>query len=123
MIPGFQADMEFGGKVLVVTLDGQVPRDAVSQANEILVSLLAKQCIYLILDCSRLREIGSSGVGLVAYHASALRRRGGEVLIVPPAPEVLHRLGAEALRGITRFVPSLDHALRRVRGLLGTIVN
>jgi len=123
MIPGFEADTACGGKVLVVRLDGRIPRDAVSEANEILVSLLAKQCVYLILDCSRLREVGSKGVGLVAYHAAALRRKGGELLIVPPEPEVLRRVGGEILRSIARFAPSFEHALKHVREVLSTTMN
>jgi len=119
LIPGFTADVLLGSRVVLLSIEDFVPRDLVSEANERLVSLMGRQCQCLIVDCSRMTEISSKGVGLVAYQAAELRRKGGEVLLIPPSPPVAERLGIAALHKITRFFPSVEEAVDYARVALG----
>jgi anti-anti-sigma factor len=123
MIQGLKAETAFDGRSILVSIDGFVPRDQVSEANEQVVALMGKQCMYIILDCSRMTEIGSKGVGLAAYHAAELRRKGGGLLLVPPPPTVARRLGFAPLRKIARFVSSVEEALGYVQESLGTVID
>ncbi|HOX06622.1 MAG TPA: STAS domain-containing protein [Planctomycetota bacterium] len=119
MIPGFRMDTVPGGRAVVVTIEGEVPRGAVSQANEDLLDLLGGECRYLILDCSRMTGVSSQGLGLVVYFASTLKRKGGAMLMVPPPAEVMRRIGGEALRGLVRFVASVEEAIRQTAEAAG----
>ena len=122
-ISGFRAESIFDGRAVLVAIEESVPRDLVSEANEQAAALVGKQCMYMILDCSRMTGIGSKGVGLAAYHAAELRRKGGGLLLVPPPPAVARRLGFAPLRKIARFVSSVEEALGYVQESLGTVID
>lgn len=123
MDEGYQVEAILGGRAVVASIDGRVPSDVVGEANERVISLLGRDCLYLILDCSRMTELGSKGLGLAAYHAATLKRRGGELLIVSPPTEILRRVGGEVLRGIARFTSSMEEALDYVGEALSAAVD
>jgi anti-anti-sigma factor len=118
-IPGFHAEMRLEGMVAVISITGYVPKEYVSETNERITALTAGRCRYVILDCSKAERASSKALGLVAYHATALRQRGGAFLFVPPAEAVVRRYRAELLAPLVQFVSSREEGLAQVAAALG----
>jgi anti-anti-sigma factor len=80
--------------------------------------MVGKGCRVLIGDLSRLERITSTGVGFIAYYASQMRSRGGQVLVVKPPEDVMDKLSSARIDSLIPFFGTLGEALEHGRAAL-----
>jgi len=100
------------GGLIAIQLAGVVDAHTLDRFESALDKALEHGARSLLLDCSELRYMSSSGFGeLIRYH-DRLRERGGTMVLARVAPKVAVILEMLGLKSLIPIVDSLEEGIR-----------
>jgi hypothetical protein len=100
-----------------LAIPGDCPPEAVREIDQRLAAAAARGCC-LILDMSCGPCASPELARAVAWEIERVRRRGYNVAIVSPGPDVVRAIAATGASRTVELVATVDEALARVRGRL-----
>ena len=105
------------GDVMVVDLAGELSRRASSLSNPI-KDLLAGDRPHLILNLSALSYVDSSGLGQLITVWTSIRKRGGQLILLQPSPQVRKQLEITKLDTVFAVVKDEAEAIGLIQKLV-----
>jgi hypothetical protein len=100
-----------------LAIPGDCPPEALREIDQRLASAAARGCC-LILDMSCGPCASAELAEAVAWEIKRVRRRGYNVAIVSPGPDVVRAIAQAGSSRTVELVATFDEALARVRGRL-----
>jgi anti-anti-sigma factor len=102
-------DFEQRGPVVFARLAGEIDLSNVNEVGAALVRGMPKDAHGLVLDCTALRYLDSSGINLIYDLRERLKSRGQEVrLLVPRESPVLVALEVSGVSGTVGVVDTAE---------------
>jgi anti-sigma B factor antagonist len=101
---------EVDRSVMILGADGGLNADTARPFVEQLESLIDAGVNQIIVDCSQLDYISSSGIGVLVRLHRKLAARGGDVKIAAPKSIVLKALNVMRIGGLLSIYPDVDQA-------------
>lgn len=84
-------------------------------SRQVEAHIKSAECKNVIFDLSALSHIDSSGFGFMVSVRNLIHRRGGNVVLVSDAENILHLIGIMNIQLLIPVCPTVDDA---VKGLL-----
>jgi anti-anti-sigma factor len=97
------------GGITRVVLDGRLDIQGAA-AIDLKMNVLAGSCKFLLVDLSNVSFMGSMGLRSIVVPAQAMRRRGGKMALLSPAPMVEEVLKASNINEVIPIVYDLESA-------------
>ena len=97
------------GSITRVILDGRLDIQGAA-AIDLKMNVLAGSSKFLLVDLRNVSFLGSMGLRSLVLPAQAMRRRGGKMALLAPAPMVEEVLKASNIHEIIPIVPDLEAA-------------
>lgn len=110
-IPNFRMRLLDDRQVVVLSIQGRMPREAVSAAVDEFDRVMKLGYLKVVGDLSMTEEVSSEGVGAWLYYRERLEAVGGKVVLVRPPESLMRRLSALGVTDRFPFADSLENAL------------
>ena len=101
--------------VLILSADGGLSADTAEQFVEELDQFIQLGIRKLIVDCTRLTYVSSSGVGILVSLHKRLAKRGGDVKLAAVAGVVAKIIRLTGLEKIFHIYPTVQDACQAFR--------
>lgn len=105
-----------GDGILILQLDGRMDIEGSEQISLQLTTATAGDNVRAIVDLSGVDFMSSIGIGIVVRAAQAVRRRGGNMVMLSPQPVVRLILEKTNINRIITMHVSLSEAVVAVLG-------
>ena len=106
---------QLGGGIIRVLLTGTLDIEGTASLEPQLTYLTASDGAFVILDLAGVEFMSSIGIGAIVRLTKALRRRGGNIVILNPK-QVVHMILAQTrIDSLIPIVFELDEACQRVK--------
>jgi anti-anti-sigma factor len=89
----------------IVELSGRIDADAVHEFWRTIKEIFHQSHYRLVLDCTRVSYITSSGIGVIASAISEAQANGGDIVLVKPTTSISNLV---SLLGLNELVPQAD---------------
>jgi len=109
--PPFDMRAEAHGDAVVLTLSGACTMSDAAALGDELVKLAASSAKVVVLDLSALEFIESTNLGKIVAGYLKLRKRGGDLRIVKPQPEIRNLLELTRLSSLFGVFHSIADAV------------
>jgi anti-sigma B factor antagonist len=101
------------GDIAVIELDGQIDSYTLPDFEKALNSAIHQDgFVKLVIDCSKLSFINSSGIGVITVALGDVEENGGELKIAGLSDEVYSAFDLLGFADILAFFPTEQEALR-----------
>ena len=111
-----QIHEEKQGEVLIVRVSEHLDTASSAIFESRLLGLVEHGERQIIVDCGELEYVNSAGLKVFLIAAKRLEPLGGKLILCALAPSVLMIFEMIGFTRIMKIVPSLDEALRVLRG-------
>lgn len=108
----FDQAQEADDSAHTVALSGYFDANTVQEFEDIAEIVLHSTCNQLILDIHQLNHISSAGIGAMMALLQQLRCRGGNMVLVQPAPRVQRTLEMLGFTTLLAVAPNRANALQ-----------
>jgi anti-anti-sigma regulatory factor len=115
VVPGLRLDFTPEGDVAIFSIVDHVGLLDVSLAMDRGLGLLIGGPFRVVVDYSKAARIRKLGVGLLAYYAKIVRRKGGRLVVVAPPPGAAPDLEPFDLREMFGAVDTREEAIAAAR--------
>jgi stage II sporulation protein AA (anti-sigma F factor antagonist) len=104
------------GEILIVTVSEHLDTATSSIFESRLLGMVDRGERKIVVDCSTLEYVNSAGLKVFLLAAKRLEPLGGKLVLCALAPSVLMIFEMIGFTRIMKIVPTLDEALRVLKG-------
>lgn len=97
-----------------LSLNGFFEAHAVADFEAIAEHILKSECQHVVLDLKDVKQISSAAIGSLMYFLQELRRHGGNMVMVQPAPQVTRVLEMIGFTELLAVAPNRSAALELI---------
>ena len=97
--------------VAIIELVGRLDADAVHEFWSTLKEIFHQEHYRIVLDCSKVTYITSSGIGVIASAISEAQANGGNIVLVKPTSNINYLVSVLGLNELLPQATSLNEAL------------
>ena len=109
-----QVKREDRGEVSIYRMSGEMDLYSSQEVRELIRESLTDGHKYIILDCSELSYIDSSGIGVLISLFTTLRKKGGQLILCSLQSSVQSVINFTKLTGFLEITDSLEEALNSI---------
>ncbi len=105
--------------MVVIRVKGAMDRKDIPSAEEGAMSLIDHGYLHLVVDLSETESVSSTGLGLILYYQTMLKKKRGSMVLVRPRGAPAGTLKLLKLDKVLSICDSLEEALQLARSAAG----
>jgi anti-anti-sigma regulatory factor len=113
-VPGLTIRELADRQVLVLAIEGEIPRDMLDLALEAALGAIRRCTRYVVAELSRAERISSTLAGLLGYYSKHFPTQGMQLLGVRGPARIMALLAVAGADRVIPFFDTLDQALEHV---------